>query len=100
MNKLNTRILLEYYLMTRILVLVTKNENLEASCFPKLIPAACKFKNNARERYLFVSDLSFCHLHVIYLPPLSSVAIEAIGKIKQNELDCHDTDPLNWGSFE
>ena len=25
--------------------------------FSKLIPAACNFKNNAQETYLFVSDL-------------------------------------------
>ena len=34
--------------------------------FSKLVPAACNFKNNAQETYLFVSDLWFCHLHVIF----------------------------------
>ena len=42
----------------------------------KLIPAACNFKNNAQETYLFVSDLWFCHLHVISLLTLSSIVIE------------------------
>ena len=44
--------------------------------FSKLVPAACNFKNNAQETYLFVSDLWFCHLLVISLLTLSSVAIE------------------------
>ena len=44
--------------------------------FSKLIPAACNFKNNAQETYLFVSDLWFCHLPVISLLTLSSIAIE------------------------
>ena len=42
----------------------------------KLIPAACNFKNNAQETYMFVSGLWFCHLHVISLPNLSSIASE------------------------
>ena len=44
--------------------------------FSKLIPAACNFKGNGQETYLFVSDLSFCHLYVISLPILNSIAIE------------------------
>ena len=44
--------------------------------FSKLIPAACNFKNNAQETYLFVSDLWFCHLYEISLLTLSSIAIE------------------------
>ena len=48
----------------------------QPNSFPKLIPAACYFKHNARETYLFVSDLWFCHLHVISLLTLSSIAIE------------------------
>ena len=44
--------------------------------FSELIPAACNFKSNAHETYLFVSDLRFCHLHVISLLTLSSIAIE------------------------
>ena len=41
-----------------------------------LIPAACNFKNNAQETYLFVSNLCLCHLQVISLLTLSSIAIE------------------------
>ena len=44
--------------------------------FSKLIPAACNFKNNAQETFLFVSDLWFCHLYVISLLTLSSIAIK------------------------
>ena len=32
--------------------------------FLRLIPADCKYKNNVRETYLFVSNLWFCHLHL------------------------------------
>ena len=42
----------------------------------KFVPADCNFKNNVQETYLFVSDLWFCHLHVISLLTLSSIAIE------------------------
>ena len=61
-------------------------KTVQTNCFSKLILAACNFKNNAQETYLFVSDLWFCHLHVIYLLTLR--------KIKQNEVDCSDTAPL------
>ena len=44
--------------------------------FSKLIPAACNFKNSAQETFLFVSDLWFCHLRVISLLSLSSMATE------------------------
>ena len=44
--------------------------------FSKLIPAACNFKNNAQETYLFVSGLWFSDLHVISLLTLSSIEIE------------------------
>ena len=72
-------------------------KTVQPNSFSKLIPAACNFKNNAQETYLFVSDLWFCHLHVISLLTLSSVARwgRVIGKIKQNELDCRDTAPLH-----
>ena len=36
--------------------------------------ATCNFKNNSQETYLFVSDLRLCHLHVISLLTLSSIA--------------------------
>ena len=45
-------------------------KTVQPNSFSKLI------KNNAQETYLFVSDLYFCHLHVISLLTLSSIAIE------------------------
>ena len=42
----------------------------------KFISAVCNFKNNAQETYLFVLSLWLCHLHVISLLTLSSIAIE------------------------
>ena len=56
-------------------------KTVQTNSFSKLIPAACNFKNNAQGTYSFVTDLWFCHLHVISL-------------LKQNELDCCDTAPL------
>ena len=32
-------------------------KTVQPNSFSKLIPAACNFKNNAQETYLFVSDL-------------------------------------------
>ena len=43
--------------------------------FSKFISAVCNFKNNAQETYLFFSNLGLCHLHVISLLPLISIAI-------------------------
>ena len=51
-------------------------KTVQPNSFSELIPAACNFKNNAQETYLFVSDLLFWHLHVISLLTLSSIAIE------------------------
>ena len=51
-------------------------ETFQPNSFSKLIPAAFNFKNNTQETYLFVSDLWFCHLRVISLLSLSSIAIE------------------------
>ena len=51
-------------------------KTVQPNSFLKLIPAARNFKNNAQETYLFVTDLWFCHLHVISLLTLSSIAIE------------------------
>ena len=51
-------------------------KTVQPNTFSKLIPAARNFKNNAQETYLFVSDLWFCHLHVISLLTLSFIAIE------------------------
>ena len=51
-------------------------KTVQPNSFSKLIPAACNFKNDADETYLFISDLWFCHLYVISLLALSSIAIE------------------------
>ena len=51
-------------------------KTVQPNSFSKLIPAACNFKNNAQETYLFVSNLCLCHLQVISLLTLSSVATE------------------------
>ena len=51
-------------------------KTVQPNSFSKLIPAACNFKNNAQETYLFVSNLCLCHLQVISLLTLSFVAIE------------------------
>jgi len=51
-------------------------KTVQPNSFSKLIAAACNFKNNAQETYLFVLDIWFCHLHVICLLTLSSIAIE------------------------
>ena len=51
-------------------------KTVQPNSFSKLIPAACNFKNNAQETYLFDTDLWFCLLHVIYLLTFSSIAIE------------------------
>ena len=51
-------------------------KTVQPNSFSKFISAVCNFKNNAQETYLFVSDLWFCHLHVISLLTLSSMAIE------------------------
>ena len=65
-------------------------KTVQPNSFSKLIPAGFNFKNNAQETYLFVSDLWFCHLHVISLLTLRGRG-RVIGKIQQNELDCSDT---------
>ena len=51
-------------------------KTVQLNSLSKLIRAACNFKNNAQETYLFVSDLWFSHLYVISLLTLSSIAIE------------------------
>ena len=51
-------------------------KTVQPNSFSKLIPAACNFKSNAQETYLLVPDLWFCHLPVIFLLTLSSIAIE------------------------
>ena len=72
-------------------------KTVQPNSFSKLIPAVCNCKNSSQETYIFVSGLWFCHLYVISLLTLSSIAIQwgrVIGKIKQNELDCCDKAPL------
>ena len=59
-------------------------KSVQPNSFSKLIPAACNFKNNAQEAYLFVLDLWFCLLHVISLLTLSSIAIEGEWLAKLN----------------
>ena len=51
-------------------------KTIQPNSISKLIPAAYNLKNNAQETYLFVSGLWFCHLPVISLLALSSIAIE------------------------
>ena len=71
-------------------------KTVQPNSFSKLIPAACNFINNAQETYLFVSDLwylSFTCNFCAYFK-LQSDWGRVIGKIKQTELDCHDTAPL------
>ena len=51
-------------------------KTVQPNSFSQLIPAACNFKSNAQETNFFVSDLWFCHLHVISLLTLSSIVIE------------------------
>ena len=62
-------------------------KTVQPNSFSELIPAACNFKNNAQETYLFVSDLWFCHLYVIYLHTLSSIAIEGEKSAKLNKMN-------------
>ena len=63
--------------------------------FSKLIPAACNFKNNAQETFLFVSDPWFCQFTCNFFAyfKFHSDRGRVIGKIKQNELDCRETAP-------
>ena len=51
-------------------------KTVQPNSFSKLISTVCNFKNNAQETYLFVSNLCLCHLQVISLLTLSSIAIE------------------------
>ena len=51
-------------------------KTVQPNSFPKMIPTACNFNNNAQETYIFASGLWFCHLHVISLLTFSSIAIE------------------------
>ena len=70
-------------------------KTVQPNSFSKLIS---NLKNNAQDTYLFVSNLWFCHFYVISLLTFNfhSDWGRVIGKIKQNELDCRDTAPLNF----
>ena len=52
------------------------SKTVQPNSFSKLISAVCNLKNNAQETYLFVSNVCSCHLQVISLLTLSSIAIE------------------------
>ena len=69
-------------------------KSVQPNSLSKLIPAACNFKHNAQETYLFLSDLWFCHLHCNFFAYIKFDSDWVIGKIKQKELYCHDTAPL------
>ena len=63
-------------------------KTVQPNSFSKLIPvAACNFKNDAQETYVFVSDPYF---------KFHSDWGRVIGKIKENELDCRDAAPLTY----
>ena len=68
-------------------------KTVQPNSFSKLIPAACNFKNNAQETYLFLIDLWFCQFICNFFAyfKFHSNWGQVIGKIKQTELDCRDT---------
>ena len=71
-------------------------KTIQPNSFLKLIPAACNFKNNAQETFFFCFRsliLSFTCNFFAYFKFRSDWG-QVIGKIKQNELDCHDTAPF------
>ena len=51
-------------------------KTVQPNSFSKLTSAVYNFKNNAQDTYLFVSNLWFCHFHVISLLILSSIVID------------------------
>ena len=61
-------------------------KTVQPDSFSKVIPAACNFKNNAQETYIFVADLWFCHLHVLFFAYFTFHGDwgRVIGKIKKN----------------
>ena len=77
-------------------------KTVQPNSFSKLIPAACNFKNNARETYLFVLDLLILSFTCNFFADFKfhSDLGRVIAKIKQNELDCHDTALLRLVSFQ
>ena len=75
-------------------------KTVQPNSFSKLIPAACNFKNNAQETFVCLGSLilSFTCNFFAYFKFHSDLG-RVIGKIKQNELDCRDTAPLNSFSY-
>ena len=55
---------------------VLKTVHAEPNNFSKFISAVCNFKNKAQEKHFFVSNFLLCHVHVISLLTLSSIAIK------------------------
>ena len=70
-------------------------KTVQPNSFSKLIPAACNFKNNAQETFVYLDSLilSFICNFFAYFKFHSDWG-RVIGKTKQNELDCRDTAPL------
>ena len=62
-------------------------KTVQSNSFSKLISAVCNFKYNDQETYLFVSNLWFCHSHVISLLTLSSIAITGEQLAKLNKMN-------------
>ena len=59
-------------------------KTVQPNSFSKLISAVFNLKNNAQETHLFVSILCLCHLQLIFLLTLSSIAIEGEQLAKLN----------------
>ena len=65
-----------------------------SNSFSKLISAVRNFKNNAQETYVCLESLTLsftCNFFAYF--KFHSDWGRVIGKIKQNDLDCHDTAP-------
>ena len=69
-------------------------KTVQPNSFTKVISAVCNFKDNAQETYLESLTSSFTCNFFGYLKFHSDWG-RVIGKIKQSELDCRDTAPLN-----
>ena len=71
-------------------------KTVQPNSFSKLIPAACNFKNNAQETFVYLDSLilSFTCNFFAYFKFHSDWG-RVISKIKHHELDCRDTAPLS-----
>ena len=71
-------------------------KTVQPNSLSKLIPAACNFKNNAQETSVCLGSqiLLFTWNFYGYFK-FHSDWERVFGKMKQNELYCHDTAPLN-----